>query len=127
MTNQKVIHVLVGVSIGWGIVINILVVLNRPFVLSMAAGGQLLEVPIWLRVIYLMQAFWLAFEGFAYYQSAKGNKFARSWVFLVFTVLNGLGFFLNLFSTSPNERLNAIPLAILTYVFWIQYKKQKAF
>lgn len=113
------------ISIGWGIFLNVSVVLGLQFVLSMAAGGNFVVIPTAIRVVYFFQTLLLVFQLYIYWKSAKGNKVKPIWILLLFAVLDVVGIFMNAFSTSANERWNAIPLAIGAYAFWIQYKKQR--
>lgn len=125
MSRQKFLDFLMTISIGWGIFLNISVVLGLQFVLSMAAGGNFVVIPTAIRVVYFFQTLLLVFQLYIYWKSAKGNKVKPIWILLLFAVLDVVGIFMNAFSTSANERWNAIPLAIGAYAFWIQYKKQR--
>jgi hypothetical protein len=126
MSRPKFLDVLMTISIGWGIFLNVSVVLGLQFVLTLAAGGNFVEFPTAIRVVYFFQTLLLIFQLYIYLKSANGNKLKRNWILLLFAVLDVLGFCMNAFSTSANERWNAIPLAIGAYAFWVQYKKQKA-
>ncbi len=125
MTKQKTLDLLIGVALAWGLFLNISVVLAFEFVLSMAAGGNFVQLPNEIRVVYFFQALFIVYQAVIYFRSASGKKVQPKWIFLVLAILDGIGALLNLFSTSPNERWNAVALLLMTYGFWVQHKKQK--
>ncbi len=126
MKNQKVLNVLVAIAIGWGIFLNLAVVLDLEFVHSLAAGGQFEEMPAAIRFVYALQTLFLIFQLRMYFKSANGSLVNPRWLFLAFTVIGSLGILMNAISQSASERINVIPLAISTLGFWVQHKKQQA-
>ena len=125
MKNQKVLNPLVAIAISWGIFLNLAVVLDLEFVHSLAAGGQFETMPAAIRFVYALQTLFLIFQLRMYFKSANGNLVKPRWLFLAFTVIGSLGILMNAFSQSASERINVIPLAISTFGFWLQHKKQQ--
>ncbi len=115
----------VGLAFGWGISLDLSVALGLSFALPMAAGGQFETFPTSIRVTYLLQSLFIFLQAFLYNQSANGLSVKPKWVFLVLTILSALGFVMNLFSFSVIEKINVVPLAVMTYGFWLQHKKQQ--
>ena len=112
------IKLLARLSILWGIIVNIAVVLNLSFALPLAAGGQYENFPAGIRIVYFFQMLWLVYE-LRVFNRLNARKTVRpKWIVKVFITLGIIGFFLNAFSISPVERWNAVPLAITTYAFW---------
>lgn len=112
------IKLLARLSIIWGILINVAVVLNLSFALPLAAGGQYENFPAGIRFVYFFQMLWLFYELRVFNRLSEGKTVRPRWIVKVFIALGLIGFFLNAFSTSPAEKWNAIPLAITTYAFW---------
>lgn len=109
-------------SIIWGMVINLAVVLNLDFALKIAAGGQFQSFPPEIRIIYFFQLMFLIFQFKVFHQLVNGMKVKPAWLVSLFIFIGILGVILNLLSRSSTERWNAIPLAITVFAFW-KFKK----
>ena len=112
------IKLLAKLSILWGILINVAVVLNLSFALPIAAGGQYENFPAGIRFVYFFQMLWLVYQLRVFNRLSDGKTVRPKWIVKVFIALGIIGFFLNAFSVSPAEKWNAVPLAIITYAFW---------
>jgi hypothetical protein len=105
-------------SLSWGILLNIAVVANLDFVRPLAAGGQFDTFPTAIRLIYSVQTFWLLYQTYVFYRLTKEFPIKPRWIVTIFIYLGLIGTLLNLVSQSNLERLNALPLAVVTYSFW---------
>ena len=105
-------------SLSWGIFLNIAVVANLDFVRPLAAGGQFDTFPTAIRLIYSLQTVWLLYQTYVFYRLTKELPIKPRWIVTVFIYLGLIGTLLNLVSQSNLERLNALPLAVVTYSFW---------
>lgn len=106
-------------SLAWGIFINLAVASNQKFALPIAAGGKFENFPKAVRIVYFIQSVWICYQTWIFYQLISGNTIKPSWIIFIFISLGLIGTLLNLISRSKFERLNAIPLALITYSFWL--------
>lgn len=126
MKRLKVLIFLAELSLFYNTLILFLVSLNSQWVTTRAAGGQFETFPVVIRVLYLLMAFLMISLMLWLWKNRTGiltERNLRLCSFLKFSF--AISTFMQLISRSADERLNAIPAAILTLTFW-QLSKSKS-
>ena len=114
-------------SFAWNVILLIGVVLNLDFVHTRAAGGQFVDFPTGIRVVYVLQLVLVAYQIWIFKLIFNADPVRPNWIPKFFITLGILGILLNAASRSTNERWNVIPAAIITWAFWYYgVKKQKS-
>lgn len=93
-------------------------VVNAEWALTRAAGGQFEMFPTWLRVLYLLNLFFLLYQLLVFGWLKNGIPVKPTWMPRLLIAINLLGMILNLISRSSDERFNAIGMAIIAMSFW---------
>ena len=92
---------------------------NSPWATTRAAGGQFTNFPVWIRIVYAIQALLMVLL-------AVGLSRIKPRVAVVLAGLFSLSTLVQLLSQSVDERWNAIPAAILAVTFAVVAAKASA-
>lgn len=115
---KKLIPVIVFASFAWSFYLVIGVVLGADYALTRAAGGRFEAFPTYLRFIYLINTALILWQVSVYVRLLQNRVVKPKWILKVFVTIGVLGMLANVASRSADERWNAIPLFIITSVFW---------
>jgi len=114
-------------SFVWNILLMVGVILNLGFSHTRAAGGQFIEFPTEIRVVYFLQLALVIYQVWIFKLIFHSDPVKPNWIPKLFFTLGILGILLNAASRSSNERWNVIPAAIITWSFWYYgVKKEKS-
>jgi len=126
LIENPLVFSVVLLSFAWNVILLIGVVLNLDFVHTRAAGGQFVDFPTGIRVVYVLQLVLVAYQIWIFKLIFNADPVRPNWIPKFFITLGILGILLNAASRSTNERWNVIPAAIITWAFWYHgVKKQK--
>lgn len=103
---------LARLSLAYNAVILAAVVLDLDWVRSRAAGGSFTTFPLWIRAVYAVQAAIMIVLIWRLERTSSRWAKILAGIFAVSTVFQ-------LMSTSPDERWNAIPAAILVVTYML--------
>ena len=127
LSRNPIVFVIVLLSFAWNAFLLIGVVLNLGFVHTRAAGGQFIEFPTEIRVVYFLQLALVIYQVWIFKLIFHSDPVKPNWIPKLFFTLGILGILLNAASRSSNERWNVIPAAIITWSFWYYgIKKEKS-
>jgi hypothetical protein len=127
LSRNPIVFVIVLLSFAWNAFLLIGVVLNIGFVHTRAAGGQFIEFPTEIRVVYFLQLALVIYQVWIFKLIFHSDPVKPNWIPKLFFTLGILGILLNAASRSSNERWNVIPAAIITWSFWYYgVKKEKS-
>jgi len=127
LSRNPIVFVIVLLSFAWNAFLLIGVVLNIGFVHTRAAGGQFIEFPTEIRVVYFLQLALVIYQVWIFKLIFHSDPVKPNWIPKLFFKLGILGILLNAASRSSNERWNVIPAAIITWSFWYYgVKKEKS-
>ena len=127
LSRNPIVFVIVLLSFAWNAFLLIGVVLNIGFVHTRAAGGQFIEFPTEIRVVYFLQLALVIYQVWIFKLIFHSDSVKPNWIPKLFFTLGILGILLNAASRSSNERWNVIPAAIITWAFWyFGVKKEKS-
>ena len=127
LSRNPIVFVIVLLSFAWNAFLLIGVVLNIGFVHTRAAGGQFIEFPTEIRVVYFLQLALVIYQVWIFKLIFHSDPVKPNWIPKLFFTLGILGILLNVASRSSNERWNVIPAAIITWSFWYYgVKKEKS-
>ena len=127
LSRNPIVFVIVLLSFAWNAFLLIGVVLNIGFVHTRAAGGQFIEFPTEIRVVYFLQLALVIYQVWIFKLIFHADPVRPNWIPKLFFTLGILGILLNAASRSSNERWNVIPAAIITWSFWYYgVKKEKS-
>ncbi len=127
LIENPLVFSVVLLSFAWNVILLIGVVLNLDFVHTRAAGGQFVDFPTGIRVVYVLQLVLVAYQIWIFKLIFNADPVRPNWIPKLFITLGILGILLNAASRSTNERWNVIPAAIITWAFWYYgVKKQKS-
>ena len=127
LIENPLVFSVVLLSFAWNVILLIGVVLNLDFVHTRAAGGQFVDFPTGIRVVYVLQLVLVAYQIWIFKLIFNAEPVRPNWIPKLFITLGILGILLNAASRSTNERWNVIPAAIITWAFWYYgVKKQKS-
>jgi hypothetical protein len=118
LSRNPIVFVIVLLSFAWNAFLLIGVVLNIGFVHTRAAGGQFIEFPTEIRVVYFLQLALVIYQVWIFKLIFHADPVRPNWIPKLFFTLGILGILLNVASRSSNERWNVIPAAIITWSFW---------
>ena len=118
MKIQQRLGLLAQVSLFYNALILFAVTMNYEWVKTRAAGGQFEEFPISIRVIYFLMFSGTIFLMFFLHDLLKGSSSERAlraarylgYLFILSTAMQVI-------SRSADERMNAVPAAIIAYTF----------
>ena len=127
LSRNPIDFVIVLLSFAWNAFLLIGVVLNLGFVHTRAAGGQFIEFPTEIRVVYFLQLALVIYQVWIFKLIFHSDSVKPNWIPKLFFTLGILGILANAASRSSNERWNVIPAAIITWSFWYYgVKKEKS-
>ena len=127
LSRNPIVFVIVLLSFAWNAFLLIGVVLNLDFVHTRAAGGQFIEFPTEIRVVYFLQLALVIYQVWIFKLIFHSDSVKPNWIPKLFFTLGILGILANAASRSSNERWNVIPAAIITWSFWYYgIKKEKS-
>ena len=127
LSRNPIVFVIVLLPFAWNAFLLIGVVLNLDFVHTRAAGGQFIEFPTEIRVVYFLQLALVIYQVWIFKLIFHSDSFKPNWIPKLFFTLGILGILANAASRSSNERWNVIPAAIITWSFWYYgVKKEKS-
>ena len=127
LSRNPIVFVIVLLSFAWNAFLLIGVVLNLGFVHTRAAGGQFIEFPTEIRVVYFLQLALVIYQVWIFKLIFHSDSVKPNWIPKLFFTLGILGILANAASRSANERWNVIPAAIITWSFWYYgVKKEKS-
>ena len=127
LSRNPIVFVIVLLSFAWNAFLLIGVVLNLDFVHTRAAGGQFIEFPTEIRVVYFLQLALVIYQVWIFKLIFHSDSVKPNWIPKLFFTLGILGILANAASRSSNERWNVIPAAIITWSFWYYgVKKEKS-
>ena len=127
LSRNPIVFVIVLLSFAWNAFLLIGVVLNLGFVHTRAAGGQFIEFPTEIRVVYFLQLALVIYQVWIFKLIFHSDSVKPNWIPKLFFTLGILGILANAASRSANERWNVIPAAIITWAFWyFGVKKEKS-
>ncbi len=127
LSRNPIVFVIVLLSFAWNAFLLIGVVLNLGFVHTRAAGGQFIEFPTEIRVVYFLQLALVIYQVWIFKLIFHSDSVKPNWIPKLFFTLGILGILANAASRSSNERWNVIPAAIITWSFWYYgVKKEKS-
>jgi hypothetical protein len=127
LSRNPIVFVIVLLSFAWNAFLLIGVVLNLDFVHTRAAGGQFIEFPTEIRVVYFLQLALVIYQVWIFKLIFHSDPVKPNWIPKLFFTLGILGILANAASRSANERWNVIPAAIITWSFWYYgVKKEKS-
>ena len=127
LSRNPIVFVIVLLSFAWNAFLLIGVVLNLGFVHTRAAGGQFIEFPTEIRVVYFLQLALVIYQVWIFKLIFHSDSVKPNWIPKLFFTLGMLGILANAASRSSNERWNVIPAAIITWSFWYYgVKKEKS-
>ena len=127
LSRNPIVFVIVLLPFAWNAFLLIGVVLNLGFVHTRAAGGQFIEFPTEIRVVYFLQLALVIYQVWIFKLIFHSDPVKPNWIPKLFFTLGILGILLNAASRSSNERWNVIPAAIITWSFWYYgVKKEKS-
>jgi hypothetical protein len=127
LSRSPIVFVIVLLSFAWNAFLLIGVVLNLGFVHTRAAGGQFIEFPTEIRVVYFLQLALVIYQVWIFKLIFHSDSVKPNWIPKLFFTLGILGILANAASRSSNERWNVIPAAIITWSFWYYgIKKEKS-
>ena len=115
-TSRGFILAAVLVASAWNLVLVTAAVFNAHWVLTRVSGGQFQSLPIGLRIANLgftVLTAWIMLFAWRLWKSdgARTGSDAR-WAKII-VILYAASTLINMVSRSPNERLNAIPAAVV--------------
>ena len=127
LSRNPIVFVIVLLPFAWNAFLLIGVVLNLDFVHTRAAGGQFIEFPTEIRVVYFLQLALVIYQVWIFKLIFHSDPVKPNWIPKLFFTLGILGILANAASRSANERWNVIPAAIITWSFWYYgVKKEKS-
>ena len=127
LSRNPIVFVIVLLPFAWNAFLLIGVVLNLGFVHTRAAGGQFIEFPTEIRVVYFLQLALVIYQVWIFKLIFHSDPVKPNWIPKLFFTLGILGILANAASRSANERWNVIPAAIITWYFWYYgVKKEKS-
>ena len=127
LIRNPIVFVIVLLTFAWNAFLLIGVVLNLDFVHTRAAGGQFIEFPTEIRVVYFLQLALVIYQVWIFKLIFHSDPVKPNWIPKLFFTLGILGILANAASRSANERWNVIPAAIITWSFWYYgVKKEKS-
>ena len=127
LSRNPIVFVIVLLSFAWNAFLLIGVVLNLGFVHTRAAGGQFIEFPTEIRVVYFLQLALVIYQVWIFKLIFHSDSVKPNWIPKLFFTMGILGILANAASRSANERWNVIPAAIITWSFWYYgIKKEKS-
>ena len=127
LSRNPIVFVIVLLPFAWNAFLLIGVVLNLDFVHTRAAGGQFIEFPTEIRVVYFLQLALVIYQVWIFKLIFHSDPVKPNWIPKLFFTLGILGILANAASRSANERWNVIPAAIITWSFWyFGVKKEKS-
>jgi hypothetical protein len=127
LSRSPIVFVIVLLSFAWNAFLLIGVVLNLGFVHTRAAGGQFIEFPTEIRVVYFLQLALVIYQVWIFKLIFHSDSVKPNWIPKLFFTLGIFGILANAASRSSNERWNVIPAAIITWSFWYYgIKKEKS-
>ena len=127
LSKNPIVFVIVLLSFAWNAFLLIGVVLNLDFVHTRAAGGQFIEFPAEIRVVYFLQLALVIYQVWIFKLIIHSDPVKPNWIPKLFFTLGILGILINAASRSSDERWNVIPAAIITWSFWYYgVKKEKS-
>ena len=127
LSRNPIVFVIVLLPFAWNAFLLIGVVLNLDFVHTRAAGGQFIEFPTEIRVVYFLQLALVIYQVWIFKLIFHSDSVKPNWIPKLFFTLGILGILANAASRSSNERWNVIPAAIITWSFWYYgVKKEKS-
>jgi hypothetical protein len=115
---NSLIYAIVLLAFAWNLLLLIGVVLNLDFARTRAAGGQFINFPTAVRVLYIFQCALIMYQVRIFMLVFRKRKISFEWLPRVFVVIGILGVLVNAVSRSSDERWNVIPGAIITWAFW---------
>ena len=125
LSKNPIVFVIVLLSFAWNAFLLIGVVLNLGFAHTRAAGGQFIEFPTEIRVVYFLQLALVIYQVWIFKLIFHSDPVKPNWIPKLFFTLGILGILANAASRSANERWNVIPAAIITWSFWYYGVKKK--
>jgi hypothetical protein len=127
LSKNLVVFGVVLLSFAWNLFLLIGVIFNLEFVQTRAAGGQFIDFPAGVRVIYLIQSALVIYQVWIFKQIFHAEPISMKWLPKLFVIVGIIGILLNAASRSSNERWNIIPAAVITWAFWYYgVKKEKS-
>ena len=127
LSKNPIVFVIVLLSFAWNAFLLIGVVLNLGFAHTRAAGGQFIEFPAEIRVVYFLQLALVIYQVWIFKLIIHSDSVKPNWIPKLFFTLGILGILINAASRSSDERWNVIPAAIITWSFWYYgVKKEKS-
>ena len=127
LSRNPIVFVIVLLPFAWNAFLLIGVVLNLDFVHTRAAGGQFIEFPTEIRVVYFLQLALVIYQVWIFKLIFHSDPVKPNWIPKLFFTLGILGILINAASRSSDERWNVIPAAIITWSFWYYgVKKEKS-
>ena len=127
LSRNPLVFAIVLLSFVWNVFLLAGVVLNLGFVHTRAAGGQFIEFPTEIRVVYFLQLALVIYQVWIFKLIFHSDSVKPNWIPKLFFTLGILGILANAASRSSNERWNVIPAAIITWSFWYYgIKKEKS-
>ena len=105
-------------AFAWNVILLIGVILNTGFAQTRAAGGQFTDFPVGIRVIYLLELAFVAYQVWIFKIIFHSYPVKPKWLPRLFFYIGILAVVVNAISRSANERWNVIPAAIITWAFW---------
>ena len=127
LSRNPIVFVIVLLPFAWNAFLLIGVVLNLDFVHTRAAGGQFIEFPTEIRVVYFLQLALVIYQVWIFKLIIHSDPVKPNWIPKLFFTLGILGILINAASRSSDERWNVIPAAIITWSFWYYgVKKEKS-
>jgi len=102
----------------WNLILVTGVMLNAPFSFTRAAGGQYIDFPNSIRVVYLVNMALVLYQLLIFRKLEMSRLVRPAWLPTLFFIVSCLGVAVNAISRTPNERYNVIPAAIIAFAFW---------
>lgn len=118
LRKRQIVYSSVLFSFAWNLSLLIGVVLNANFVHTRAAGGQFTDFPASIRVIYFVLTVVVIYQVRVFQTIFQAKTPRIKWLPRFFFLVGIVATFLNALSRSPDERINTIPAAIITWAFW---------
>jgi hypothetical protein len=127
MRKPKILAGVATLALIYNVIVVLSVTLNLTWVEKFAAGGQLTNFPLVLRIIYGFLTLSMVFLLIFLWDLVNGTiTVARKKTARILALIFFISTFTQLISRSELERWNAIPALIIAYTFWVLSRNTKA-